>query len=218
MTTSDDILFHYSFDSKHYSELTDPAKPPQTFCGHVPDYPMPVFSANSNHFLQYKYNNILLPILTAANILYDFPISVDMTYPDVISSRRQRILFNKYHNFLYLYTHSDFIKIHMHNAWHWSETDLTINLPFEYFTELKYLFVFCGTLKLIDVCNNRDVNTFDYHSFLFAAFYLMIKDSFMLKILKGSGPVSFCLNDTVLPSLYTLLTLEFDLLCSLTWF
>ncbi len=108
--------------------------------------------------------------------------------------------------------------MHVHNACLLRETDLTFNLQSEYFTEPKYLFVFCGILKLIDVCDNRDANTFDYHSFLFAASYLMIKDSFMLQILKGSGPVSFHLNDTILLSLYVLLNLEFDLPCSLTWF
>ncbi len=40
----------------------------------------------------------------------------------------------------------------------------------------------------------------------------------MLQILKGSWPVSFCLNDTILPSLKLLLNLEFDLPRSLTWF
>ncbi len=108
--------------------------------------------------------------------------------------------------------------MHMHNAWLLRETDFTINLPSEYFMEPKYLFVLWGTLKLIDVCDNRDANNFDYHSFLFAASYLMIKDPFMLQILKGSRPVSFHLNDTILPSLHELLTLEFNLPCSLTWF
>ncbi len=45
--------------------------------------------------------------------------------------------------------------MNMHNAWLLRETDLTINLPSE------YLFMFYGTLKLIDVCDNRDANTFD---------------------------------------------------------
>ncbi len=98
--------------------------------------------------------------------------------------------------------------MHMHNAWLLKETDLIINLPSDYFTEPKYLFV----------CDNRNANTFDYHSFLFMASYLMIKDLFMLQILKGSGPVSFHLNDTILPSLYALLNLEFDLPRSLAWF
>ncbi len=100
----------------------------------------------------------------------------------------------------------------------WGKLTTNLPLPYEYFSEPKYLFVFCGTLKLIDVCDNRDANTFDYHSFLFAASYWMIKDLFMLQILKGSGPVSFCLNDTILPTLYALLNLEFDLPCCQTWF
>ncbi len=46
----------------------------------------------------------------------------------------------------------------------------------------------------------------------------MIRDLFMLQILKGLGPVSFCLNNTILPTLYALLNLEFDFPHSETWF
>ncbi len=46
----------------------------------------------------------------------------------------------------------------------------------------------------------------------------MINDSFMLQILKGSRTVSFRLNDTLLPTLYVLLNLEFDLPLTLSWF
>ncbi len=101
--------------------------------------------------------------------------------------------------------------MHMHNAWLLRKSDLTIDLPSDYFTKPKYLFVFCDTLTLNQVGDNRDANTFDYHSFLFAASYLMIQDSFMLQMLKGSGPVSFCLINTILPTLSALLNLEFGL-------
>ncbi len=46
----------------------------------------------------------------------------------------------------------------------------------------------------------------------------MINNSFMLQILKGSGTISFHLNDTVLPTLYALLNLDFDLPLTLSWF
>ncbi len=84
--------------------------------------------------------------------------------------------------------------MHMHNAWLLRKSDLTIDLPSDYFTKPKYHFVFCGTLTLKQVCDNRDANTFDYHSFLFAASYLMIRDSFMLQMLKGSDPLYILLN------------------------
>ncbi len=158
------------------------------------------------------------PILPSTETLYDFPVSVEVTYLDVSSARRQRILFGKYHNFLSLYNHSNFIKMHMHNAWFLGNSDVTICLPSDYFIEPKYLFLFCGTLKLNELCDNRDANNFDFHSFLFAASYLMINDSFMLQILKTSGTVSFHLNDTILPTLYALLNLEFDLPLTLSWF
>ncbi len=95
---------------------------------------------------------------------------------------------------------------------------ITINLPSKFFTTPKYLFVFCGTLPLNHICDNRDANTFDFHSFLFAASYLMFQDSFMLYLLKGASPVSFRLSNTILPTLYVLLNLELDFLCTLTWF
>ncbi len=46
----------------------------------------------------------------------------------------------------------------------------------------------------------------------------MIQDSFMLQMLKGSGTVSFRLNNTILPTLYALLNLELDFPHSQTWF
>ncbi len=113
MATWDYILSLYSFDSKHYSELTDPANLHKPFVDVMPDYPIPAFRPNSNRFLHHEYNNVLSPILTTTNTLYDFPINVDMTYLDVISTRIQRIIFSKYNNFLSLYNRSDFIKMHM---------------------------------------------------------------------------------------------------------
>ncbi len=88
MATWDDILSHYSFDSKHYSELTDPANLRKPFADVVPDYPLPAFRPKSNRFLYHECNNILSPILTTTNTLYNFPISVYLTYLDVISVRR----------------------------------------------------------------------------------------------------------------------------------
>ncbi len=46
----------------------------------------------------------------------------------------------------------------------------------------------------------------------------MIRDSFMLQMLKGSSTMSFRLNNTILPTLYALLNLEFDFPRSQTWF
>ncbi len=60
----------------------------------------------------------------------------------------------------------------MHNAWLLENSHLTIELPSDYF-----------------------------HSFLFTTFYLMIRDSFMLQMLKRFGSVSFHLNNTILPAL-----------------
>ncbi len=191
MATWDAILSHYSFDSKNYSETSDPADLSKAFVDVNPEYPIPTFRPNSNHFLHQDYNHVLSPILTTTNTLYDFPVSVELTYLDVLSARRQCILFSKYHNLLSLYNHSYFIKMHMHNAWLLGKSDLTIELPSDYFTMPKYLFVFCGTLTLNQICDNSDANTFDFHSFLFAASYLMIRDSSCSKCLVDPVPCHF---------------------------
>ncbi len=86
MATWDDILSHYSFNSKTYSELTDPADLRKPFVDFVPDYSIPEFRPNSNRFHHHEYYNILSPILTSTNTLYDFPIrscSRSLKYPDL---------------------------------------------------------------------------------------------------------------------------------------
>ncbi len=184
-------LVTYSFDSKLYDELCDPAELCKPFVDVVPSYPIPAFRPNYNCFIDHEHDNILSPILPSNENLFDFSVSVDVTYLDKTSSRRQRTCFSKYHNFLSLYNHSDFVKMHMHNAWLLGKTDLTISLPSDFFIQPKYLFVFCGTLKLSQICDNSDANTFDYHSFLFVASYLMINVSFLFQLLKSSGTIHF---------------------------
>ncbi len=80
MTTWDAILSHYSFDSKNYSESTDPADRRKAFVDIMPELPIPAFRPNSNHFLPQDYNHVLSPILTTTTTLYDFPVSVELTY------------------------------------------------------------------------------------------------------------------------------------------
>ncbi len=83
MSTWDAIFSHYSFDSKHYSEFTDPTDLSKAFVDVMSEYPIPAFRPNSNRFLHQDYTNVISPILTTTNTLYDFPISVDMTYLNV---------------------------------------------------------------------------------------------------------------------------------------
>ncbi len=151
MTTCDDILSHYSFDSKFYDELCDPADLRKPFVDIVPSYPILAFTPNYNHFADHEYANILSPILPSTETLFDFPVSVNVTYIDETSSRRQCICFSKYHNFLSLYNHSDFVKMHMHIAWLLGKTDLSISLSSDFFVQPKYLLVFCCTLKLSQI-------------------------------------------------------------------
>ncbi len=91
--------------------------------------------------LDHTYDNVLASMLPSADTLYDFPISVYVINLDRTSSGRQHIYFRNFHNFLLLYNHSDFLKMHMHNAWLLGKTDLTIHLPSDYFVQPNYLLV-----------------------------------------------------------------------------
>ncbi len=75
-------------------------------------------------------------------MLYDFPVLVIFTYISSHYTGRHCIYFSKIHSFLSLYNQSDFLKMHMHNAWLLGKTDTTMNLPIEYFILPKHLFVF----------------------------------------------------------------------------
>ncbi len=177
----------------------------------VPEYHFPAFRPNQNRFLFESYDNILAPIMPSSETLLDFPFSVDITYFNSESLGRQRIYFTKYHSFLNVYNHSDFVKMHMHNACLLEKSDLTISLPTDFITEPKFVYIFCGTMKLSNICEDSDVNNFDFHTFLFPSTYLMINDAFIFKILQTSGDISFHSNDTILPSLYALLNLNLNL-------
>ncbi len=218
MTTWDDILSHYTFDSKSYIEHCEPANLHNLFVDVMPSYPIPAFKPNYNRFTDHTYYNVLASILPSTNILYDFPVTVNVTYVDRTSSGRQSIYFSNFNNFLSLYNHSDFLKMHLHNAWLLGKAKLTIDLPSDYFIQPKYLLIFCGTLKLTEICDNGDANNFDFHSFLFAPCNLMINDSFLLQLLKTSGTINFHENNTILPCLYALLTLNYNLPRTFIWF
>ncbi len=99
MTTRDDIQSHYTFDSKFYTEHYDPSGLRKPFVDVVSSYPTPAFRPNYNRFANHTYNIVLAPILPSADTLYDFPVSVYLTYLDRISSGRQRIYFRNFHNF-----------------------------------------------------------------------------------------------------------------------
>ncbi len=100
MAAWDTILSHYSFDSKHYSEFTDKADLSKAFVDVVLEYPISAFRPNSNRFLHQDCSYVLSPILTTTNTLYDFPVGVELTYLDVLSTRRHSILISQYHIFL----------------------------------------------------------------------------------------------------------------------
>ncbi len=200
MISWNDVLLQYQFPSKCYEEHCDPFNLQNYFVDVIPKYPFPALHPTSNRLVVYLCNNVLLSIHLSDDMLYDFPVLVILTYISSHCTRRQCIYFSKIHGFLSLYDHSDFLKMHMHNAWHLGKTDATMNLLIEYFVSPKHLlFCFCGSLNLYEICDEQDANNLDYNSFLFAASYLMINDLVLFHLLKTSGSVSFRENDTLLP-------------------
>ncbi len=68
MTTWDDILSHYTFDSKFYTEHCDPADLRKPFVDVVPIYPIPAFRPNYNRFADHTYDTFLAQILLIVNM------------------------------------------------------------------------------------------------------------------------------------------------------
>ncbi len=106
----------------------------------------------------------------------------------------------------------------MHNAWILGKSDLTIDLPSDYFVEPKFLFVFRSTLQLKDICPGFLANDFDFYSFLFVTLYLLVDDHFLFNLFQTSGSLDFKLNGSLLLCLYALLTWSYNLPNTLIWF
>ncbi len=210
MITWNDILLQYQFKDNSYEEHSDPSDLKNYFVEVIPKYRFQALNPKFNHVLAHSYYNMLLHIFPSDDILYDFPVSVIITYLSSHYTGRQFIYFSNIHSLLCLYTHLDFIKMHMHNAILLGKAELTIDLPAEYFVSPKHLFIFCGSLNLYELCDYHDTDGFDYHLFLFAASsYLMINDSFLVNLHKLFGSVNYKESNTLLPALYSLLTLNF---------
>ncbi len=106
MTTWNNILSNYSFDSKFYNEHCDPADLCNPFVDVVPNYPIPAFRPKYNRFVDHSYNDVLVRILPSKDTLYDFPVSVYVTYLDMTSQGKQCIYFSNYHIFFFIFVQS----------------------------------------------------------------------------------------------------------------
>lgn len=104
----------------------------------------------------------------------------------------------------------------MHGSWN-KQKWLLIYLMIFLNLQIIY-FIFCGSLNLYQPCDHYDTNHFDFHSFIFTSSYLMINYFFLVLLLNTAGTVSYKENDTLLPSLYSLLTLNFNLPWITEWF
>ncbi len=76
---------------------------------------------------------MLPPILPSQDYLHDFPVLVIIRYKASHITGRQHIYFSDIHNYLCLYNHSSFLKMHMHNAWLLGVSELVIDLPDNFF-------------------------------------------------------------------------------------
>ncbi len=106
----------------------------------------------------------------------------------------------------------------MHNAWLLESLELEFDLPKDFFDSHLKLFLFCGNVKITDLVENYHIASFDFHTLIFAATYLMIDDKYLFAISNSSHVSSFKENNIILPCLFSLLTLEIDLRLSLQWF
>ncbi len=108
----------------------------------IPKYPFQALNPKFNRSVMHSYRDMLQPILPSDDVLHDIPVSVIITHLSSQYTGRPCIYFCNIHSLLCLYNHLDFIKMHMHNAWLLGKTDLTINLPADYFVSPKHLFIF----------------------------------------------------------------------------
>jgi hypothetical protein len=196
----------HDIPSLQYDEFQDPSLLAETFyCPASPKYPFKhhVKIPERHKFVDYKHS--LQPILNTDTVFPDFPISV-IFYIGVIG--RQRIYLDDVHTLLALYNHSDFLKMHMHNAWLLGKSEITVVLPEELFSDKNHLFVFCGSYSLLSLCPDEDISFFDFELFLFAASYLMIHDDFLLSMLQSLPIDCYDQNSTILRAYYMVNTME----------
>ncbi len=106
----------------------------------------------------------------------------------------------------------------MHNPRLLERSELEFDLPKDFFDSPLKLVLFCGKVKITDLVENDDIASFNFHTLIFAATYLMIDDKYLFAILNSSYVSSFKENNTISPCLFFLLTLEIDLSLSLQWF
>ncbi len=149
MISWDDILKQYCFENDSYDECLDPSELTNYFVDVIPNYPFPTASPNLVRMTAHSYRNVLLLILPSEDYLYDFPVSVNISYLSSETTGRQPIYFSDTHSLLSLNNHSDFIKMHTRNDWLLEKAELNIDLPADFSNSPNHLFIFCGSLTPI---------------------------------------------------------------------
>ncbi len=159
------VADQYIFSNKKYEEKNDPSLYHRYYSEEIPSFPIKTICSKYDKFKKQSYMFALPYILNSTNTFHDFPVTINVFYYN--QTGRQRIYFSHGHQFICLYNHSDFFKMHMHNAWLLERSELEFGL------HLKMV-LFCGNVKIIDIVEKNNIASFDFHTLIFASTYLMI--------------------------------------------
>ncbi len=204
------VADQYSFSTKKYEEKKDPSFFHRFYTDEILSFPLRTICSKYEKLKKQSYIFVLPYIFNSTNTFHDFPVTINVFYYN--QTGRQCAYFSHGHQFICLFNNSDLFKMHMHNAWLLESSKLDFELPKDFFDSPLKLFLFCRNVKITDLVETDDIASFD------APTYLMIDDKYMVAILNSSYMSSLKETNTILPCLFSLLTLEMGLPLSLQWF
>jgi len=142
------------------------------------------------------YDHVLRPLSRKAGHIVDFPFQIPHIYLEG-NEGRQRIFDLTVDDFIALYNHSDWVKMHCHNQ-HWlGNTEIDIVLPPEFFVSVFHFYAICGSVRL------GDLDTFNYLEFLLVCSYMMINEDLILWFLRSTQyEETYETNTSILPACY----------------
>ncbi len=178
------IADQYIFSTKKYEEKNDPSFFHRYYSEEIPSFPIKTICSKYEKF-EKQSNMFALPyIFNSTNTFHDFSVTINVFYYN--QTGRQCIYFSNEHQFICLYNHSDFFKMHMHNAWLLERSELEFDLPKDFFDSPFNFVLFCENVKIIDLVEKDGIASFDFHTLIFAATYLMIDYKYLFAILNSS--------------------------------
>ncbi len=132
--------------------------------------------------LKYSYNLIEFPISGDRGLYADFSMENNVFYFNQ-DMEKQCVKFIDAHTFLALYNQSFFVRMHVHNVWLLRHTKIDIILPEHLFETQDYVFLFCGTMQIRGICDDFEINVFDFVNLVFVVSYLMVTDELLAGII-----------------------------------